>query len=405
MIRLTTKILATLLVTGGFVLAGCQDSVVNSNTDSSSASPTAAANAPGGANGSGQCDAAVNPGGSIQDAVDAASSGDVICVKPGTYSQTPTVNKDVTLRGGNAPQSSNPAEVDGWIEVTGVGATVERINVAPTTTYVPSNWSRPGSPFGILVTASDVSVKNNVVEGLTGDAAADRKQTISLNGIQVFGGDASNPLTGVVIAENVVGDLHNQGASGWSDLGGATALKVQGEVTEAYVRGNEVSNVHSAGWTWGLVLTPSGGPQGPPSGVVAKGNSFDKINEGAVYDVFADVGAAPYPGNAFGIDESDSGADDGNANGVDLQGNNFLEVPVGTVNKDTDETLDASCNYWGTVDGADDAIDADKSSAAAGEETTTEPWSVGRDGKGASCVGGSGPGNDPGPGNGGGPGQ
>jgi hypothetical protein len=58
----------------------------------------------------------VSPGGSIQAAIDAASDGDLILVKAGTYKELPIVYKDVILQGSGAPSTvinaeTNPVEI------------------------------------------------------------------------------------------------------------------------------------------------------------------------------------------------------------------------------------------------------------------------------------------------------
>ena len=60
----------------------------------------------------------MNPGQSIQSAIDTAPSGSNIIVNPGTYSQTLTINKNMTL-------IANGTENLGSVSISGTGATIK----------------------------------------------------------------------------------------------------------------------------------------------------------------------------------------------------------------------------------------------------------------------------------------
>lgn len=336
------------------------------------------------------CDVVVDDDGgadypTIQAAIDAASSGDTICVRAGTYPETVSVTKGVTVRGEHDPSGPDAAVVDGNVSVSADDATVSRLRVAPTTTFVAGGID----PYGILVTGtlSGVTVSGNVVAGMTADSTGG---SVTINGIQVWN-DGPNPQSGTVVRHNVVRDLDNDGdpGAGWPNYGGAAAIKVQGVVDGTAVVGNRVESVHSAGWAYGVVTTHTNNAPGiSPTDTTVTGNTIAEVNDGSVYDVFDDPNSAPYPGSAFAID-GDSLASEATANR-----NNLLQTPNGALNKDGGNTLDAECNYWGHATGphADDNEQGRGTAVAGAGEVDYRPWNTRRIGRGenpsASCVGG-----------------
>lgn len=334
------------------------------------------------------CDRVVDAGGgadhtTIQDAIDAATAGETICVSAGTYAETVAVNKAVTVTGEHDPGSADAAVVDGSVTVSADNATVSQLKVAPTTTFVSGGLD----PHGILVSGalSGVTITSNIVDGMTADSTGG---SVTINGIQVWN-DGPSYQTGTEISHNTVRDMHNQGdaAAGWPNYGGAAAIKVQGVVKDTVVAGNTVESVHSAGWTYGIVTTHTGNAPGiSPENTTAELNTIEEVNDGSVYDVFDDPASAPYPGAAFAID-GDSLASEATANL-----NNFLQTPNGALNKDGAHALDAECNYWDHATGPDaDGNEQGKGNSAVGD-IDYRPWNTRQVGRGGnperSCVGG-----------------
>ncbi|WP_311172558.1 hypothetical protein [Halobellus ordinarius] len=334
------------------------------------------------------CDRVVDDDGgedhtTIQDAIDSANQGERICVRAGTYSESVSVNKAVTVTGENDPDGPDAAVVDGSVTVSADNATVSRLKVAPTNTFVAGGLD----PHGILVSGelSDVTIKENIVEGMTADNTGD---SVTINGIQLWN-DGPEQQTGTEVKHNTVRDMDNMGdaAAGWPNYGGAAAIKVQGVVEDTVVAGNTVKSVHSAGWTYGIVTTHTGSAPGDsPTNTTVEMNTIEEVNDGSVYDVFDDTGSAPYPGSAFAID-GDSLASEATANL-----NNFLKTPIGALNKDGDNTLDAECNYWDHATGPEDEDNKKgKGNNAVGDVDYT-PWNTRKVGRGKnpenSCVGG-----------------
>jgi len=324
-----------LLLAGGLVLAGCQDSFVNSSPEERKESALSGATKSQKGAGIGSCDAVVNPGGSIQGAVDAAASGDVICIKPGTYSETIRIDKSVTVHGQTPATSGNATVIKGWVALEADGSTLRRVVVTR-----DGPFSTPGTftpdPFGIRITASNTLVAGNVVRSISEEV-----QGGSINGIQAFGGDA---LSNITIKDNVVRDYRNIDGQG-NPIFGVAGIKIQADVSDVEVTGNEVRNLHSL-FGFGVVLTTSSSADGVPKDVVVKDNTLEGINDGSVFDVFSGPNegrdAAPFPGSAVGI-EAD-------AEEATVRGNNLL-APNGVENKDQEDPLVAECNWWGKRSG------------------------------------------------------
>lgn len=282
----------------------------------------------------------------IQAAIDDTdtTAGHTIEIDGGTYAEDVTVDKGVILTAVNLPDDPNPAILDGRFEVTADNAVVERFRVEPTTVYTTDI----GGGQGILVSgASGVTIRDNVIEGLRGDASVDTRSSFSLHGIQVFSCDMVAE-TGITVRDNRVVDLDNMGdPSQWPLYGGGIGIKVQGNVSGVDLIGNTVQDIHSAGWAFGVTVTGSGGcPSTPPAGVAVELNTISGVNDGTVYDVNADPTSAPHLGVNVEVDDN-PGADAGE---VVATCNNIPASPLGALNKET-ETLSAENNWWGSPDG------------------------------------------------------
>ncbi|MFN9594709.1 MAG: beta strand repeat-containing protein, partial [Pirellulaceae bacterium] len=141
----------------------------------------------------------------IQSAVDAATAGDKIQVLAGDYPENVTINKSLTLQG--AP---------------GV-----KVTPAPSTT-------------GILVTASDVTIKDLQVEGMVGISTT--------TGISIGSGVANTTLTNLVLS------LHQRGLLIENSTAAVTNLNLTNVQADANGNGFEIT---ASGKVNGLTVTNS----------------------------------------------------------------------------------------------------------------------------------------------------
>lgn len=331
----------------------------------------------------GGCDAVVpddHP--TIQAAVDAASDGDVVCVRQGTYAEDVEVDVGVALRGRTAPGSNAPAVLDGRISVTADGAAVRRLRITSSETFSGGTFPHP---FGVRVTASDVVVEHNVIEDLQADLTGGGG-SFTLHGVQVFGPEGED-VSGVTVRDNVIRGFRSEGDP--DEYGGVAGVKVQADAEDVAVRGNRIVDHHSAGWVWGVVLTHSGSAPGVPGNVTVESNHGSGLNDGTVYDVFDGPNdgrdSAPYPGSTVGIDG------DADAAEATLRYNDLL-APNGAESKDPDAALVAECNWWGDRSGPTHDDNADGTGTWAlergGATVDYAPWLV-APAPSRACVGGT----------------
>ncbi|PEN11408.1 hypothetical protein CRI94_15335 [Longibacter salinarum] len=352
-----------------------------------------------------------------QAAVDAASSGDVICVKPGTYSGTLEITTPditvtslwlggATIQGGDAPTGSA-------VRILADGVTLEGFQVM-----------FPGGLIGISIgpNVSDVTVRHNRVRdvGPTG--------RLGVTGIIADGGN-----TGITIEGNLVEDLRNEftSDSGFPTVNGIFANDDRADgFSNSVIRKNVVRNLYSDNATLGILLQGTVANVQVEKNLVYRlsadpDNDSDPSDDNATYDENLDDG---FDGTlatfAQGVNVDASTTSDLNvtrnfiyrvtstgfngeavkvdagAEGLTLTFND-LRSEVG-LNNGTSTSFDATCNYWGHPLGprtvasnpaADDGPNRQRRSALVGD-AEVQPWLVrsilwGRNLE-RSCVGGRG---------------
>jgi len=98
----------------------------------------------------------VNPGESIQGAIDNANAGDTIIVRDGTYTENITVYKRLTIQSENGAESTIVHDVDSHI----FNITADHVNIIGFTVEDASN------KCGILISdVNNCNISNNIVSG------------------------------------------------------------------------------------------------------------------------------------------------------------------------------------------------------------------------------------------------
>jgi len=132
---------------------------------------------------------------------------------------------------------------------------------------------------------------------------------------------------------------------------------IQGNITNVTIEDNLIEDIHSAGWAFGVEITPTNVSDTlPPMNVTVIKNTIRGINDGSIYDVWNTSSGnpyfnAPYPGVCVIVEESYLVS--ANASGIEIHYNNFVDTSVhptypivGVVNKDTNHILNATLNWW-----------------------------------------------------------
>jgi parallel beta-helix repeat protein len=102
----------------------------------------------------------VNPGDSIQEAIDAASPGDTIVVSVGTYHEHLVINKSLTLKGAGSENTFIDGDGENKMIISIIASNVE------VSGFTIQNGSKSGDyPYGgiQIMHASNVTIRNNVI--------------------------------------------------------------------------------------------------------------------------------------------------------------------------------------------------------------------------------------------------
>ncbi len=275
-------------------------------------------------------DLCVNPGGTgtcyntIQSAITAAGPGDVITVEAGTYTENVVINKAVTVQGANNPYGASAGIVNGTVDLTADGAVLQNMQITP--------GSITGQDAAVQISASNITVSDNLIGNMTGDGSG------TIKGIHIYDGSAP-AITNITIDGNTIQSINNLATAGTS---GTDGIMVQGVVDGVVISNNTIQHLTSEGWAYGIEVTPTNSaPTSPPLNVVIENNIINNVN------------ATAYPGVGFSVDVA--GTTPADASQVTLNYNHFSNSLVAMVNKDPGHTLDAVCNWYSDQSGPTEA--------------------------------------------------
>jgi predicted ribosomally synthesized peptide with SipW-like signal peptide len=211
-------------------------------------------------------------GGSIQDAIDAASEGDVIKVESGTYDEQVTLDiADVLLY---SPDSSVTTITD-RVVVSADGATLCGFTVSPPS---PSDTFE-SEAIRVSNIADGVSIIDNTVENFGRETSSSNDNFWGTDGINVFGGDGSDSIEDVTVRGNTVRNVYN------ADQAGSAGISIQGNVDGATVNDNTVTEIGvdpASGnpvnsYAFGVIIRGTGNHNVDPKNVNVVDNNISSV--------------------------------------------------------------------------------------------------------------------------------
>jgi len=226
----------------------------------------------------------VAPGMSIQAAIDAASDGDTIEVRAGTYEEALSVDKDVTIVGANAGTAGSEARgaesvIVGKVTVTddADGATLDGLQL---TASGLSAWD--GVNLDVQSGASGVTVQNTLIEAYAAVGGYAKSGYVALDG-------------GVTFADNQVAAAADFGAiAGLSDNPlddgrGVNGITVNaGSADTVVIDGNSIEGAAGGG----VGISPTGAT------VEVNGNDISTVGEG-IFGFGDDFGTLTFSNNTI----------------------------------------------------------------------------------------------------------
>jgi len=301
---------------------------------------------------SNHCNKTVSDGESIQAAIDNASTGETICVEPGTYDEDVTVDEELTLDGPNSGipgdgNRSDEATIEGRVILRADGAELDGFDVTPPA----AKKNQKSEAVRASNTPNDILIANNVVRDFERDDPGGG--FYGVDGINIFGGEANEAIENATVRRNKVQDLRNE------DQAGAAGISIQGNVSGANVEDNVVTEIAEevTAYGFGVVIRGTGNHGEVPEDVAVTGNELT--------DVLSDP-SSQFDGVGFEVNADGTGY---HATENVIENNNLgIEVKVaadetvvdfndivdntrrGALNVDN-TTLDATDNWWGHASG------------------------------------------------------
>ena len=315
------------------------------------------------------CTRVVQPGNSIQTAIDNSSSGDNVCVAPDTYTEQLTINdddNDLTLRSfagagstiieadlANAGGSPKLIIVDAAKNVTINGFTLR--DSTPNTTADGTVHAVNVLATGSGDDASGFTLTNSIVEDLN---ARDRVRAVAVRNLP-SGGDSQGNADNPTISDNVFRNLVVDGDAAAGGGTGQAGNRVVGVGLNGSFSGAEVSNNRFDGLSisprstqaqnkciiHAVELSEDGNGDGPTDFAITS-NTFDNFDSCENTDNNEDVSSiAIFVGGLNSLGVHDISRNNFN---FDLGSAPTLGAGVDTL---ASEEVDATNNWWGASDG------------------------------------------------------
>lgn len=245
--------------------------------------------------------AGLNAFSKIQDGVNAVSSGGVVSISPGTYTENITLNQPISLSGPNAGVNPNTGTRSSEAVITG------QVTV-----------------YSSGVTVNGLTITNPSWNGVT------------IKGIHVY--NAGTGISNITLENNIFTNINNAAAHG------SYGVMVQGVTSGVSLLNNKFDHISSAGWAHAIEVTPTSNSATVPQNTVITGNSISNVTNPLQSDAYAfSVDSATYNSSPIYADASQ----------ITFNHNSLF----GNVrNLDTGHVLNVTSNYWGNINPASSII-------------------------------------------------
>ena len=328
-------------------------------------------------NGTFTCDKIIQPGNSVQTAIDNSTAGQSICIASDTYAENIAIDKSLTLAGmGNPTLNSSANQV---IDVEADEVTISG--------FVLTN---PDHGYGIIAhDHSDVTITDNTLKNIGSNTSFKDKA----KGIYVKAN--GTPISDIVIINNdfdQIGSLDGNGSNAvfvGDSTGTSTISNVEiknNKMTNLFARttpwggGSSLTGGHGA---YGILVNHGSSGGGSVTGLIISGNTIDNA-EGLWSRGIGLEGPTPnaiVKGNDISNIIDHKSPSDGvgvhfeqnpNADTVTVEKNNFTGIIGWGVAQHAallashDLTVDARNNYWGAADGPSGGSGPQENTSATG---------------------------------------
>jgi hypothetical protein len=351
---------------------------------------------------------------SIQDAVDASSTGETILVCAGQYPESVQVSKDLTLSGAQAGvDARNRSGAAGESVITADEPNEGGVNLAESGItldgFVVANAADPAIGAGIAMSQSEGNylVTNNVVTdntfGISANNVAGSPSTISRNSFadnNVPGPAAGNAIYGdsniddLTITQNEFSDQVNS-AILLTHVDSATPQNANVSITQNTFSGSSgnparnelrilllyMQNATISGNTFNDMNNNAIQLADGNSGVTVSNNTIDDSGFAAVRvtdfgGTGTNSGISVIGNTLTGNDAAINVAPDGLSGALTASGNRIVGNTTGILMNDTDGTVNAANNWWGCNEGANNPGCDSVGGSDAGDVSTATPLTL-----------------------------
>ena len=319
---------------------------------------------------------------SIQNGIDAASSGDTLNVNTGTNRENIIVGKSLTLL-----SSAGADTIRGEVAITH-----DDVNINGFTITYPTGNS------GILVNSvNNVTIENNTIDSIGTSVSIGSAQAIEIYG-------SSTNISKITVSGNTIKNIGSTSLAYGSGGIGSSAKGIylgdsqgNGKISYVTIENNKISNVYASTMPWDPTHNGGAGAYGILVNHVSPyltitGNTISQLEglwahgiglEGNTYNASVQKNSISYltdhksPSDAVAVNVDNTNTSAGT---LHINNNSFEHVVYGVVNTDTANTVDATENWWGDATGPSISTNPGGLGDSVSFYVNYSPWNTGTSG-------------------------